>query len=256
MPSTQHSFKDNGSQSSTTHGDEEVELAKVYLELNSRVQPTWGQSVEPDAYITDLSGEILVSHEGADDELRVGTVSAYSVHLDEAEEDGVPWLDVLDAHSGDTAMYTDLFGSDGSCYSEWVESSLEPFGSDLLILDRIRIKPEYRGLGYGLYAAQLMINGFASAGVVACVPAPYELLENVPPRGPGTCTSNSGSHIPNWTAAEAKLRKYWSLVGFERVPTSDVFALSLAARRPSMEAVIRKYLSGKRNRKPNVQIHT
>ena len=61
-----------------------------------------------------------------------------SVHLGEADEDGVPWFDVLDARSGDTAMYTDLIDSDGSCYSEWVESTLEPFGSNLLILERIR----------------------------------------------------------------------------------------------------------------------
>ena len=26
-------------------------------------------------------------------------------------------------------MYTDLIDSDGSCYSEWVESNLEPFGN-------------------------------------------------------------------------------------------------------------------------------
>jgi hypothetical protein len=131
--------------------------------------------VEPDAYITDLDGEILVSRDGADHKVRVGTVSAHSVHLGEAEEDGVPWFDVLDARDGDTAMYTDLIDSNGFCYSEWVESNLEPFGNDLLILDRIRIEPEYRGNGYGLYAAQLMITGFASSGVVACVPAPYEL---------------------------------------------------------------------------------
>jgi hypothetical protein len=112
---------------------EELELARVYLELNSRVQPTWGRSVEPDAYITDWGGEILVSREGADDELRVGRVSAHCVHLGEAEEDGLSWCDVLDARSGDTAMYTDLFDSNGSCYSEWVESTLEPFGSNLLI---------------------------------------------------------------------------------------------------------------------------
>lgn len=224
MPVTKHRLNDSVRQALPTRREEEIELARVYLELNSRVQPTWGPSVEPDAYITDLDGEILVSRDGANDELRVGTVSAHSVHLGKAEEDGVPWFDVLDARDGDTAMYTDLIDSDGSCYSEWVESSLEPFGSDLLILDRIRIKPEYRANGYGLYAAQLMITGFAAGGVVACVPAPYELLDNAPPRDPATRPRNRGNQIPGWTAAEAKLCKHWSLLGFERVPSSDVFA--------------------------------
>src|SRR3954452_3596636 len=231
MPSTKDRLNDNVRQALPTNRDEEMELARVHLELNSRVQPTWGRSVEPDAYITDLDGEIVVSREGADDELRVGTVSAHSVHLGEADEDGVPWFDVLDAHSGDTATYTDLLESVGSCYSEWVESTLEPFGSDLLILDRIRIKPEYGGNGYGLYAAQLMITGFTSNGVVACVPAPYELLENAPRRDPSTRSRSRGREIPGWTAAEAKLRKHWSLLGFR--PSSSFRRVRFVAEHPT-----------------------
>jgi hypothetical protein len=59
--------------------------------------------------------------------------------------------------------------------------------------------------------------------------------------------------IPGWTPAEAKLRKHWSLLGFEQVPNSDVFALSLTTRRPSMETVIHKYFAGKRRRRSNAQ---
>ena len=245
MPSTKHRLNLSDYQALPTRRDEEIELARVYLELNTRVQPTWGWSVEPDAYITDLEGEILVSREGAGDELRVETVCAHSVHLGEADEDGVPWFDILDAHSADTAMYIDLFDAAGSCYSQWVESTLEPFGSDLLILDRIRIKPEYRGNGYGLYAAQLMITGFACNGVVACVPAPYELLEKVPRRVPGTRTSNRGRQIPGWTAAEAELgSRHRSLLGFERVPKFRSLRC-VADHSPSLDAkiVIRKYLA-------------
>lgn len=80
MPSTTHKLTHRSRQSKSTRRAEEIELATVYLELNSRVQPTWGQSVEPDAYITDLEGGILVPREGTDGELRVGTVSAHSVH--------------------------------------------------------------------------------------------------------------------------------------------------------------------------------
>ena len=254
MPSTKHKLNDNLRQALPIHQDEEIELARVYLELNTRVQPTWGPAVEPDAYITDLEGEILVSREGADDGIHVGTVSAHSVHLGEADEDGVSWFDVLDARDGDTAMCTDLIDVDGACYSEWVESNLDPFGNDLLILDRIRIAPEYRGNGYGLYAAQLMITGFASNGVVACVPAPYQLLANAPSGNSGTRPGNRGNQIPGWTVEEAKLRKHWSLLGFKRVPSSDVFALSLSTRRPSMETVIRKYLAGKHKRRSNAQV--
>jgi len=224
---------------------EKIELAILRLELKSRVEPTWGRGVEPDAYITDLDGEILLPKEDSDDEICVGTISAHSVHFGEAYENGVSWFDVLDARSADTAMYVDLLDAEGFGYSESVESTFEPFGSGLLILDRIRIEPEHRGQGYGLYAAQLMITGFASNGLVACVPAPYELLKDAPPLRLGEDDTNSSreERIPGWTAAEAKLREYWSLLGFEQLPDSDVFALSLTTRRPPFESIISKYLS-------------
>lgn len=101
MPATIQKSTHRSRQPKLIRQAEEIELATVYLELNSRVQPTWGQPVEPDAYITDLEGHILVPDE-ADREVRVGTVSAHSVHLGEAYEYGVSWFDVLDARNADT----------------------------------------------------------------------------------------------------------------------------------------------------------
>jgi len=254
MPSTKQKVNHRPRRAKLPDRSEEIELATIYLELNSRVAPTWGRCVEPDAYITDLEGEILLPRGDTDDEIRVGTISAHSIHLGEASEDGVPWFDVLDARSADTAMYIDLFDPEGSGYSDWVESAFEPFGSDLLILDRIRIEPEHRGHGYGLYAAQSMITGFASSGIVACVPAPYELLKDAPPRELGDKRPASrDKRIPGWVPAETKLRKYWSIIGFEQIPSSDVFALSLTARRPAMETVMQNYFAGKRRRGSKAQ---
>jgi hypothetical protein len=92
-----------------------------------------------------------------------------------------------------------------------------------------------------------MMNGFGlSDGIVACQPAPYELLkrfDDLPPLKAATMSRRQ--LIPEWGVAEAKLRKHWSLLGFRRVPTSDVFALSLAFRRPSIQTVIQKYMAGR-----------
>jgi len=222
------------------------DLPSLYLELTSHVEPTWDHP-EPEAYVTDLRGDVLVRGEDQEDDCCVGTISAFRVHLQRASDDGMPWADVLDAHSEDMASYLALLSSKGSRYSNWVESTLEPLGRDLLVLDRIRIEPEHRGQGYGLYAAELMINGFGPCdGVVACQPAPYELLrrfDDLPPRE--AAATSRHELIPEWAAAEAKLRKHWSLLGFRKVPKSDVFALSLAFRRPSIQQVIQKYRAGR-----------
>ena len=50
--------------------------------------PTWSRSAEPDAYTTDLDGDILLGRGNAEDEICIETISAHSVHLDEAYENG------------------------------------------------------------------------------------------------------------------------------------------------------------------------
>ena len=116
-----------------------LHLPSVYLELTSRVEPTW-DNPEPEAYVTDLRGNVLVRGDDQEDAYCVGTISAFLVHLQRASDDGMSWADVLDAHSEDMASYLALLNGKGSGYSNWVETTLEPFGRDLLVLDRIRFK--------------------------------------------------------------------------------------------------------------------
>jgi len=59
--------------------------------------------------------------------------------------------------------------------------------------------------------------------------------------------------IPEWGPAENKLRTFWSLLGFEQVPASDVFALSLTFRQPPMQDVIQKYFQRKGLPTPLIQ---
>jgi hypothetical protein len=123
----------------------DVELASVRLGMESRVDAPWDGLAGPDAYITDLDGEILIPGEEDESEIVVGTVSGYSVHLSQADDCGYSWFEVLDARNADIALYADLIDVEESCYTDWVQSTFEPFGGDLLILDRIRIEPDHRG---------------------------------------------------------------------------------------------------------------
>jgi hypothetical protein len=117
------------------------------------------------------------------------------------------------AHRADMALYLELLHSDHSSYTEVVESMFEPVGFDLLVLDHIRIEPEHRGHRYGLYAAELMINSFAPGdGLVACIPAPYELLKGRDAISVQQAVETTrDGRIPEWKPAEAKLRRHRSL---------------------------------------------
>jgi GNAT superfamily N-acetyltransferase len=227
------------------HASTPIELASVFLELKSTVMPTWNS--EPGDYITPLTGNVCLQSDDDDGHTVVGTISAYAIHLGNAADDGVAWFDVLDSYNADIALYLDLFDTDASSYADWVQSTHEPYSSDLLILDRIRIEPQYRGKGYGLYAAQLMIQSFGPpGGLAACVPAPYELLQKHGLASVEDAINLSREErLPEWQPAQTKLRQLWSLLGFEPVPASDVFALSLSLRQPRMQDIIQKYFERK-----------
>jgi hypothetical protein len=185
-----------------------MELAHVFLELTTSVAPTW-DSHEPENYLTHVSGKVCISSDDSDC-IVVGTVSAFSVRLSNALDDGVSWFDVLDSYNDDIALYSALVEPDGSSYTERVQSKLEPFASDLLILDRIRVEPQYRGKGYGLYAAQPMIQAFGPpGGIVACAPAPYELAQKRErSQVEGAMARRNKEPLPGRKPAQAKLREF------------------------------------------------
>jgi hypothetical protein len=100
-----------------------------------------------------------------------------------------------------------------------------------------------------------MIQAFGPpGGIVACAPAPYELAQKREPSSvEGASASRNKEPIPEWKPAQAKLREFWSLLGFEPLPASDVFALCLTVLQPAMRDVIQKYFERKTVRKLPVQ---
>jgi hypothetical protein len=98
-----------------------IQLASVFLELKSMVMPTWNN--EPGDYITPLTGNVCLQSDDDDGHTVVGSISAYAVHLGNASDNGVAWFDVLDFYNADIALYLDLFETDASSYTDWVQSN-------------------------------------------------------------------------------------------------------------------------------------
>jgi GNAT superfamily N-acetyltransferase len=127
---------------------------------------------------------------------------------------------VLNAKSFATSEYSQLFKK-----LEWrkrVRKKFEPRSVDLLILDRIELKPEYRGHGLGLLGARCLIEMFGSrCGLIACKPYPLQ-FEGSNRRRPPVRPSGAAKAL---RTARKKLRQYWIRVGFQRVPRTMLYAL-------------------------------
>ena len=180
----------------------------------------------PGDWALEISGSILVSEKtkarfGSHPETEIGTPRAFLIPTQEARQEGFDACAVLNAKSFATSEYTPLFKN-----AEWrkrVTKKFHPRSTDLLILDRIELKPEYRGQGFGLLAIRCMIGMFGwPCGLVACKPYPlqfersnrWELPAQVSRRADGL------------RKARKKLRQYWAQVGFERVPGTMLYALN------------------------------
>jgi GNAT superfamily N-acetyltransferase len=81
--------------------------------------------------------------------------------------------DVLDAHSADSAVYRNLFDSEGNLLDEL---TLGGSCSRLVIMDRVSVDRDWRGQRFGPFlAARALRNLSGDDTIAACYPAPFEL---------------------------------------------------------------------------------
>ena len=104
--------------------------------------------------------------------------------------------DVLDAHSADTAVYRNLFDSEGNLLDELI------FGGScvrLVIMDRVSIDREWRGQRFGPFLAARALRHLSGDDAIAvCYPSPFELPIDHPDRG----------------RERARLGRIWEHLGF------------------------------------------
>ena len=106
--------------------------------------------------------------------------------------------DVLDAHSADTAVYRNLFDSEGNLLDEL------PFGaggSRLVIMDRVSVDRNWRGQRFGPFlAARALRQLSGDQAIAACYPAPFEFPIDHPDRD----------------EERVRLGRIWKHLGFRR----------------------------------------
>ena len=188
---------------------------------------------EPADWALEISGSILATEQstfrsGDTSDAEIGIIKAFLIQIREARREGLPASAVLNAKSFATSEYSQLFKK--LKWRKRVSKKFKPRSADLLILDRIELKPEYRGHGFGLLAARCMIETFGSrCGLVACKPYPLQFEGSNRWRPPARVWGATKA-LPR---ARKKLRQYWARVGFQRVPRTTLYALDPERALPS-----------------------
>ncbi len=110
---------------------------------------------------------------------------------------GIPLFDALDSVDGDLAAFVALVRGD-RLVDELEDMS--PFGSDLVIIDRVQVAPKWRGRKLGrLLVSHVLSTIGGSARLVALVPGAFEHQAGTPERA----------------VADDALIAMWAELGFE-----------------------------------------
>jgi hypothetical protein len=189
------------------------------LEFEMDVQ---GESTEPEDCILDLKGRIYVSLADRGERL-AGRILLSLCRFAIGEFSPA---DALDAHSSDLSEYGVLF--DGDDWNTMVMDQFECLGTDLLVPRKMEIAKRFRGLGLGLRVLRRSVDAFSgNCGLVAIKPFPLQFEGDVAGRE------------QEFQSARDKLVRYYSRLGFEAIPGTDLMAFSPATTWPDMDAALR-----------------
>jgi GNAT superfamily N-acetyltransferase len=177
---------------------------------------------EPDELIYETRGEILAIGDSDNGRTLVGRFGLYYADIDRALNQGVHAFDVFDAYALTAEYYEHLYGENAPDFSDRVMKLVhdEVWGSNVLILDRVELLPQYRGRGLGLDVKRHMMKRFgAGAALVALKAFPLQLEVTPSSTDEKRWRANLGlgQFIQSGTAGTKKLVEYYGRVGFQRI---------------------------------------
>jgi GNAT superfamily N-acetyltransferase len=218
---------------------EQQETYKTYR-VKFRITRSLSSYTEPDDYICKIAGEIICSDEAGSDSV-AGTVEAHVIQVNRIISDGESLFQACDAHSQTVHDYgCVLFDFRSGGLKPAIEDQFGVVGtSDILILDKIEVLPAHRGHGVGLAAACSFLDTFETGCCLAVgEPYPMQFKEMTPEHAEWCKKMGVDAFVAGEKRASAKLRAYWSRLGFKQISGSKKFALSLQHRRPTLKELV------------------
>lgn len=193
------------------------------------------ENTEPERFIHRYKGKIIDCDNN--EERKAGKFSARVIDVRGAMFDGCDIFDVFDSEGGAMSCYENLYESDSEDFNEKTRDVAfggdYPWNPNILILDYLLVRPEFRGKGLGLHAIRALIQRLRQGvGLVALKPFPLQFEVKA---SESTGYRKGGLHLFNISETEArrKLVKHYALLGFREVPDTEFMVLNPEVKLPS-----------------------
>lgn len=172
---------------------------------------------DPSDFITVYHGNVIGMMDD-ESEGKIGKVVVYMIERGRVLNEGISLFEVMDCLDGDSCdCFANLFDHDTEQLASKVEGMLSEdraWKSDMMLIERLELNPEYRSQGLGKEIALRVIQKFGeNCGVITCVPVPLQF----------TGLGPSDKEPKGKRLAQQRVREFWEGVGFVRLPKTDYY---------------------------------
>lgn len=182
-------------------------------------------------YITDIRGAIVQQwcSDDHEDVLQrvVGTIEGWRFEIGRAMQDGQCIVEAADDHSADAYNYClQLFEPGNLEYRDQVQALFpdDALECDALAIHEMQIEPEHRGRGLGLRAMLRTLQAFGGGcGVALIKPWPLQYTGREFDEICRLGKTAGGRSAADRRRDFSRLRRYWSRLGFVRIPDADYY---------------------------------
>lgn len=191
----------------------------IEVEFTTRITLE-ADSNSPDDYIQYfITTDGRIFKDGEDEtETNMGTLTAILIDADRAAQAGLHLWHAADAYAGDIEAVTSTFFAGGQLETD-VLRDLNVWLPNLLYIQRIEVKRQYRGKGIGLAAIRRAIDVLrVNCDVVALKPFPLQFEGKV-----------SDANRKEAQMATTKLKRYYRRMGFRNLKGTDYMMLDLTS---------------------------
>lgn len=174
--------------------------------------------INVDDCVTEIRGKIWIYPEDTDEDVEAGEITVQYLDVWRAKAAGLSIWDLFDTTSRTgNAAYPAVWDAEAQEYKPEITDALS--GYNVLIIDTVQIKPEFRGRNLGLAAIDTTVNRFGhDCALVIIKPYPINAYDL------------TGDQIEQGAKS---LSAYYARLGFVKIPNSDLMALDLDLFRPT-----------------------
>ncbi|HEX5411046.1 MAG TPA: hypothetical protein VFZ27_04220 [Terriglobia bacterium] len=186
------------------------------------------ENSEPDNLVPLFHGTIFeFGEEVGDEPVKIGEIEFHLLQRGRALNEGLSLFEAADCVDDDLGeCYKAVF--DGKGETDWSKEVRDLYkgqivGLDALFIRRIELEPNWRGKGVGAQVVRETISAFSSScGVVVCKPFPIQYVGWMDEERKGS-REKPGFETQR-LADFAKVRRFWTRLGFARLGDSDFYA--------------------------------